>query len=354
MFKKAFLKSAVCVGIAAAAWAQDTRLEIDKLGNDARNVPIQVDEQALIDDTNGVPAGKWIGVGCEQVSDALRAHVDLPEGIGLMVLQVMPKSPAFDAGIEKHDILVSAGDRKLGTNDDLVAAVGSAKDKPIEITWMHKGAKVTKMVTPVERPWEYRAPQVNKNRWARPGEGIGQAQKNGDLDNALGWLRQIQGGQGARQNFKFKVLGPGMHTHQSQSKVLPNGMEIHVEREGEGQAKVKVKQGKSSWETTEDKLDLLPDDARAEVESMLKNDGIQIQMRGFGDGPGAGDLEAIIQQQLKQQFQGIPNIDDLDIDVPWPRMNERFDEMNRQMEKMMERIEQLQQRKVPANEDDEA
>ena len=215
------------------------------------------------------------------------------------------------------------------------------------MTWMHQGAKVTKMVTPVERP-------VEVGDWVRPGQLIGRVQRKGDLDNALDWLRQIQGGQGAKQNFRFKVLGPGMHTHQSQSKVLPDGMEIHVEREGEGLAKVKVKQGKSSWETTEDKLDTLPDDARAEVESMLKNDGIQLQMRGFGDAPGAGDIEAIIQQQMKQQLQGIPNIDDLDIDVPWPRMNERFDEMNRQMEKMMERIEQLQQRNVPANDDDEA
>ena len=184
MMKHAFLKLAMCVCIATAAWAQDAQIEIDVHGDDASKVKVLVDDQALIDDTDAAPAapaGRWIGIGCDPVDDALRAHVDLPQGIGLLVLQVMPKSPALDAGIEKHDILVSAGDRKLGTRDDLVAAVAAAGGQPIEMTWMHRGAKVTKMVTPVERPLEYRAPQ-RPGAWMKPGEKIG------DVKNIQGWL----------------------------------------------------------------------------------------------------------------------------------------------------------------------
>ena len=342
MLKHAFLKSAVCVGIAAAAWAQDARVEVDELGDDAPG--IQVDGQALIDDTGAAPAtgAKWIGVGCDPVDDALRAHVDLPQGIGLLVRQVMPASPAFDAGIEKHDILISAGDRKLGTREDLVAAVAAAGDEPIEMKWMHHGDEVTKMVTAVERPWEYRmanqAPQIKFD-----------GEKLGDLDNIRGWIKKLENGAQPRgqQNFKFNFLGPGIQMHQSQSKVLPNGMEISVERDGGDPAKVKVKQGKSSWETTEDKLDMLPEDARGEVESMLNDNNLQIEMKDLGN----GGIEAIIQKQMKEHFKEIPSIDDLNIDVPWPRMNERFDEMNRQMEEMMKRIDQLHRRNAPVEDD---
>lgn len=346
MMKNVLFQSVMCFSIAATAWAQDVSVEVDEVGDDARKVTIQVDDQALIDDTDAKPAqDRWIGVGCDQVNDALRAHVDLPEGIGLLVLQVMPKSPAVEAGIGKHDILISAGDRKLGTVEDLIAAIAAAGDNPIEMKWMHSGNEIVKEVTPVVRPQEYRVPQLK----------VAEGAKVGDLDNIKGWLKAVEkGGMGANRNFKFKILGPGIQMHQSQSKVLPGGLEIEIERDGEGPAKVKVRQGKSSWETTEGKLDMLPEDARKEVESMLNDKGLHVEMQELGN-LDAQRLNDIIQQQMKEQFEGIPDIDALDLDLPWPKMNERFDEMNRRMEKMMERIEQLQLRNAPPeNDDDEA
>ena len=94
---------------------------------------------------------------------------------------------------------------------------------------------------------------------------------------------------------------------------------------------------------------MLPADARSEVESMLKDRSLQIEMNDLGNGNGG--IEAIIQQQLGGKFKGMPNIDDLNIDVPWPRINERFDEMHRQMEEMMKRIDQMQKRNVPVEDE---
>ena len=338
MFKKTFTQVAMCCVAASTAWAQVAEVQIDDQGNERRRVIINVDDKALVNDTNtqSRPNKKWIGVGCRQVSDTLRAHLDLPQGIGLVIEQVMPQSPAEEVGLEQHDILIQANERKLGTVEDLVNAIRNAGDDAIDLTWLHEGQKVIKSLTPADRPAEQIAEKFQF-----------EGNKIGDLNNIRAWVEKLEGGKlNGNQNMKFKIMGPGFQMSQSSiTKVLPDGTKIEIERDGEGPAAVKVSKGKSSWETTEDKLDILPDDARAEVEKTLEGNGINIQIDGDQLGNG-------LHRQLMEQFKGMRDIEALNLDLPWPKMNERFDEMNRRMEEMMERLERLQQRQAPLPEDD--
>src|SRR5512146_1880559 len=59
------------------------------------------------------PSEYWIGVECYPASETLRSQLDLPEGQGIVVEQVLPESPGAKAGVKRHDILLTAGDKPL-------------------------------------------------------------------------------------------------------------------------------------------------------------------------------------------------------------------------------------------------
>jgi len=72
----------------------------------------------------------YLGVVVGPVPRAVQAQ--LPENIeqnqGLMIMRVIPDSPAAEAGLRSHDVLLSFDEQKLMTPKDLVSNVRNAKD----------------------------------------------------------------------------------------------------------------------------------------------------------------------------------------------------------------------------------
>lgn len=99
--------------------------------------------------------GKYmIGVACEPVSDDLRAHLNLDQGVGLTVQSVNPDSPAAAAGIAQHDVLLIAEDKELTSTQDLINVVQTvgAEGKAMQLTAIRAGKEISFSVTPTERP----------------------------------------------------------------------------------------------------------------------------------------------------------------------------------------------------------
>jgi len=69
----------------------------------------------------------YLGVLTAQVSRELRTQFGLADGFGLQVEEVMPDSPAQEAGLKEHDVLVSFEDQKLVNMEQLQALVRSQK-----------------------------------------------------------------------------------------------------------------------------------------------------------------------------------------------------------------------------------
>ena len=95
-----------------------------------------------------------IGILCNEISESLRAHVDIEDGIGLVVVrEPMADSPASSAGIQKHDILVYANQTPLATQASLAEAVQTSaeENKPLELKLLRKGKEMVLQVTPAER-----------------------------------------------------------------------------------------------------------------------------------------------------------------------------------------------------------
>lgn len=96
-----------------------------------------------------------IGVHCVEADALLREHLKL-DGRGLVVIDVVPDTPAAAAGFEKNDLLLQAGDSELKTVHDLLSAVQQAGENEISFHVVRRGDPVSLKVTPqkMESPQE--------------------------------------------------------------------------------------------------------------------------------------------------------------------------------------------------------
>ena len=81
-----------------------------------------------------------LGVVTGPVSEQVRAHVELPEGMGLIVEGIDPTGPAARAGLRRFDILRKFQDQMLCSPDQLTAlAKAAGKGNEVTLTVIHAG-----------------------------------------------------------------------------------------------------------------------------------------------------------------------------------------------------------------------
>jgi hypothetical protein len=234
----------------------------------------------------------WIGLVGGPVSPELRHHVDLPEDIGLMVMDVVPDSPADEAGLAKFDIMVRANDVDLKVMADLVDLVLSEGEQQgqIAVEVLRGGQQETMWITPIERPADALSRLPAPIRPPLPG---------------LGQLFQHFGRQPAGA-LEGPPLGPGVVVDGQQTSMaqLPNGVSVKVEKRTDEPTKITVERDGEKWEIEGDDteaLDQLPEDVRPYVEQMLHPGG-RISINGLN----LGQLQEQFQQhlpQLEAQFE---------------------------------------------------
>jgi membrane-associated protease RseP (regulator of RpoE activity) len=271
------------------------------------------------------PSDYWIGVNlAPQIPEALRAHVDLPEGQGLLVTDVMPESPAAKAGVKVHDILIAVGDKPLKGVEDLIDAVEEAKESPLAIEVLRAGKKVKIDVTPARRPEDIAG---------APGPGVpplGPGRRD-----AMKWLEELRrhvndGGGLWIDRFRPGVIVPP-------GKPMPGDMAVAITKQGDQPAKITVKKGDKTWEVTEDELDKLPDDVRPHVERMLgRLPGVNLPGAEMFNLPDL-DIEVLPPQAAPRQWR-MPRE---------PAADKTLEDLQRQVDELRKAIEQMQNRQRP-------
>jgi membrane-associated protease RseP (regulator of RpoE activity) len=220
----------------------------------------------------------YIGIAAMPVGEALRSHVNLEDGVGLLVQGVFEGSPADESGFEPHDILVSADGKTLHELADLVAVVDShAGDemRAFDVEIIRHGQPQTVSVTPANRP---------ESAVVEPQQGFG-----GVDPQILDRLRQLPQGFGNGNAQVFRM--PGLNLDQ-----VPGNVSVQVHRDADGTSKVTVQRGEEKWEVVADDPDSLaklPEDLRPMVEGMLNGN------------PGGGmfDMNADLPEDLQQRLQ---------------------------------------------------
>jgi hypothetical protein len=103
----------------------------------------------------GAPAeeqGPSLGVKVSPVPEILYAHMPKLRG-GVVVTEVLPKSPAAEVGLRRHDILLTYGDKKIEDCAHLARLLRDSKpDQEIDLTLLREGEKIQKKPTLAKGP----------------------------------------------------------------------------------------------------------------------------------------------------------------------------------------------------------
>ena len=193
----------------------------------------------------------WVGVSAAETSEALREHLDFQHGI--LVSDVVDHGPAQAAGIQKHDILLKAGDTVLKNAKDLIDAVNKAMTNDLSIELIRKGKKQTLVVKPAERPVDQK-----QTLTARVPSGVG-FRNLGILPDGRAQFVLVQPG------VPVPVVGTNAAVYS-----LPAGVSVTTSRTNNDPMKIKVTRGNDSWDITDKELEKLPAELRPHVEQMLR------------------------------------------------------------------------------------
>jgi serine protease Do len=117
-------------------------------------IPAEVVESvaAQLIDSGRVSRG-WLGVGYQEVNAELAESFDLEEIRGVLVTEVVPDSPAAQAGVEVGDVIERIGELETNTANDLLNAIASASPgTESTVVVLRKGERLTLSATLDERP----------------------------------------------------------------------------------------------------------------------------------------------------------------------------------------------------------
>ncbi|HRQ88130.1 MAG TPA: PDZ domain-containing protein [Bacteroidia bacterium] len=90
----------------------------------------------------------WLGIATRPVDPALREHLEIPDGFGIQILEVVPGSPAAKAGLRGNDLLLAFEDQRLISPEHLSLLVRSKSDgDKVPLSIVRKGKAETVEVT---------------------------------------------------------------------------------------------------------------------------------------------------------------------------------------------------------------
>ena len=282
-------------------------------------VPVEVQEMGI------EPSEYWLGVMISPPSPEAREKLKLPSDQGLMVENVEPKSPAEEAGLKPHDVLLKANDKPLGDLRDLLKLVNEVKEGKLTLDVLRDGRHETVVAKLAKRP-------------------------SGDMAEARAWIEKLGPKMKSGQPLRFHIVGPGqivsfggeaggaltnvevtVYTKAS----LADGSQIEITRHGGDAAKVVVTHDKDRWEAASDDLSKLPEKIRPEVERLLNSPIGHMNflrapgetakgnvMYSSGPGPQPGEMPGMI--------------------AVGPKVEKRLSEMQKQIDELRKRVDALQ------------
>lgn len=259
----------------------------------------------------------WLGLDCTPVSPAMRSQLKLDEEQGLVVENVMPESPAANAGFKQHDLLLAAGDKPLKDVGQLMTLLDESKDRELAFQLLRAGEKMSLTVKPEKRP-QAEGPVRDHIRWLA-----------GDGEKAIEVLRERL--EKAGTPMRMQIFHPGMVVpgHVAAMAPFPKDLHVKITKQGDKPAEIIVEQGDKHWKVTDDKLADLPDNIRPHVEGLLG----RMPMPKFN-----------------VEIEGTTVAAPAPFNVPLPppgeiseRLEKRLEEMNRRMEQMREQLQDLRE-----------
>lgn len=279
----------------------------------------------------------YFGVFGEPISDTLSAHLNLAEGIGLELELVAPNSPAANAELQKHDIILSLAGKDISSIDDLRASISDKKPGDIvELKYITKGKAVSKNITLAGRPVIEDQANHAPQRWQQRQQELGNLglpkeflDKFPEQDreklmklfrgNLQGLdLQELQQGLGKLEGFDFNLLPKGLNpdlnkglnfqgSFQSRVKMVDEHGSITLESTKDGKViELLDKAGKLQYRgpyNTEEEKQNVPKELRSRVENLDIDDGL-----GF---LGKNRMNNNRQERMKQRLNALREMNNM-------------------------------------------
>lgn len=107
------------------------------------NVRWVVLDWALAEDLKKGGTRLQLGVNVDKPTATLTKQLKLPQGMGLVVANVVEKSAAEEAGLEVHDIVLKLNDQWLANEEQLRAVINMQKEgEPVNLTIVRDGDRI--------------------------------------------------------------------------------------------------------------------------------------------------------------------------------------------------------------------
>ena len=269
-------------------------------GQDERRIA----DEFLINDI--MPSEYWLGVVIVPPSPEAREKLKLPDGQGLIVENVEPKSPADQAGLKPHDVLLKANDKPLGELRDMLKQINEVKEGKLSLDVLRDGKHETIVASPAKR-------------------------SSSDLAEARAWIEKLGPKMKSGQPLRFHIVGPGqivpfggggtsepgaaltnVEVTTCTKATLADGSQVEITRHGSDPAKVVVTRevdmgSKERWEGTSSDLSKIPEKIRQDVERLVK--GLRrLRVAATGEMPGTIVVGPNVEKRLSEMQK---QIDDL-------------------------------------------
>lgn len=268
---------------------------------------------------------RWIGVATSPLDEVARNVLNLEEGVGVVVIDVVPEGPADRAGLAKYDVILRVEDRPVGEIGALVAVVNEVEEgKPLHLDVLRRGDELHLEVAPEMRPVEagqaveeevrlraatrlrealrarrqegreaageaaerYRAlselareaarERVGRARFFWPGLVEGQNETAIELDAEVEVELDRAEAVGGRYRKQVSIDQDGDQVRKEATvELLDLGIScrIQVERSGQDEPRIHVEakkeRGEEEWDLRPDQLNDLPPEIRVHVEELL-------------------------------------------------------------------------------------
>lgn len=107
-------------------------------------------EPTLAPPANAPATPYWLGLYLDAIPDVAKDQMEIE--YGLVISEVVEKSPAASAGVRKNDILSKMDGVEIRQHDDVLRAVAQSKGNPITLQIIRKGKQLSLRATPQTRP----------------------------------------------------------------------------------------------------------------------------------------------------------------------------------------------------------
>jgi membrane-associated protease RseP (regulator of RpoE activity) len=211
----------------------------------------------------------WFGVASENIPPAITRQLKLKPGQGLMVVQVLPGSPAARGKIQPEDLLIEVDGQPLMTQEDLVRAANQIDDrggkmKASKVTLMRDGERMEATLVPAPRPAPYTV--VNPNP-----SFVGHSSASGMSGEGIRTLiapngQTISVGNG----FSIPLNSPNSMRLRI-GQLSKDNIVLSVTTDDAGNKHHSITVGSNTYAVEKEKLDDLPPDIRPLAEQLLKN-----------------------------------------------------------------------------------